>query len=101
MDKSIQQMKQDLAHAEYSPSTQGQYIKTIEALGGYYDRPVADLRRDDLRAYVEYLRGQGRSASWLKKYRHTASRARSARPGTTSGGFRNPAARIGTGTAVL
>jgi|HubBroStandDraft_3_1064219.scaffolds.fasta_scaffold16470_2 integrase/recombinase XerD len=66
MDKSIQQMKQDLAHAEYSPSTQGQYIKTIEALGGYYDRPVADLRRDDLRAYVEYLRGQGRSASWLK-----------------------------------
>ena len=33
MDKSIQQMEQDLAHAEYSPSTQGQYIKTIEALG--------------------------------------------------------------------
>jgi integrase/recombinase XerD len=66
MDKSIQQMEQDLAHAEYSPSTRGQYIKTIEALGGYYDRPVADLKRDDLRAYVEYLRGQARSASWLK-----------------------------------
>jgi integrase/recombinase XerD len=66
MDKSIQQMKQDLAHAEYSPSTRGQYIKTIEALGGHYDRPVADLSRDDLRAYIEHLRGQGRSASWLK-----------------------------------
>jgi integrase/recombinase XerD len=66
MDKSIQQMKQDLAHAAYSPSTRGQYIKTIEALEGHYDRPVADLKRDDLRAYIELLRGQGRSASWLK-----------------------------------
>jgi integrase/recombinase XerD len=66
MDKSIQQMEQDLAHAAYAPSTQGQYIKTIKALGSHYERPVADLERDDLRGYVERLRGQGRSASWLK-----------------------------------
>jgi integrase/recombinase XerD len=66
MDKSIEQMRQDLAFAAYSDSTQGQYIRTAQALGGHYERPIADLRRDELRSYVEHLRGQRRSASWLK-----------------------------------
>ena len=66
MDKSIEQMGQDLAFGEYSKSTREQYIRSAKELGAHYGRPVAELVRDDLRAYVELLRGRGRSASWLK-----------------------------------
>jgi integrase/recombinase XerD len=66
MDKSIEQMGQDLAFGEYSSSTQSQYIRSAKELAGHFGRPVAELGRDDLRAYVEHLRAQGRSASWLK-----------------------------------
>jgi len=66
MDKSIEQMGQDLAFGEYSNSTREQYIRSAKELGAHYGRPVAELVRDDLRAYVELLRGRGRSASWLK-----------------------------------
>ena len=59
-------MVQDLAFGEYSKSTRGQYIKNVEELAAHFGRPVAELVRDDLRAYVEHLRSQGRSASWLK-----------------------------------
>jgi integrase/recombinase XerD len=66
MDKSIEQMGQDLARGEYSKSTRRQYLKTAENLAGHVGRPVAELGREDLRAYVEHLHGQRRSASWLK-----------------------------------
>jgi integrase/recombinase XerD len=66
MDPSISHMDQDLAFAEYSKSTQRKYRKTVEKLAAHYGRPLAELGRDDLRAYVEHLRGQQRSASWLK-----------------------------------
>jgi len=68
MDKSIEQLEQDLAFAEYAKSTKKQYLKTAVGLGAYYSRPVAELERDDLRRYVEHLRRQGRSASWLKMH---------------------------------
>ncbi len=68
MDKSIEQMGQDLAFAAYSKSTKTQYLRAAIALGAYYDRPVADLKRDDLREYVEHLHEQERSASWLKMH---------------------------------
>jgi site-specific recombinase XerD len=68
MDESIQQMKQDLAFAVYAESTQKSYLKTAEQLAAHFGRPVATLGRDDLRAYVDHLRGQGRSASWLKMH---------------------------------
>jgi site-specific recombinase XerD len=66
MDTSIKQMGQDLAFAEYAKSTQAKYLKAINELEAYFDRPVADLGRDDLRAYFEHLQGRGKSASWLK-----------------------------------
>ena len=66
MDKSIEQMEQDLAHAAYAQSTREGYLKTVKDLGSYFNQPVADLERDDLRHYVGRLREQPRSASWLK-----------------------------------
>ena len=66
MDKSIEQMRQDLAFGSYSKSTREQYIRSAKELGAHFGRPVAELERDDLRAYVERLWGQDRSASWLK-----------------------------------
>jgi integrase/recombinase XerD len=68
VDKSIEQMRQDLAFGEYSKSTQQRYIKTAEGLASYFGRTVDAIGRDELRAYVEHLRGQERSASWLKMH---------------------------------
>jgi integrase/recombinase XerD len=67
VDKSIEQFKQDLACAGYAKSTQSSYIKTGEGLASYYGAaPIAEIGRDRVREYVEHLRGQARSASWLK-----------------------------------
>jgi integrase/recombinase XerD len=66
MDTSIEQMERDLARAAYRASTRAQYLKTVRALSGHFGRPVAALGRDDVRAFVEHLQEQGRSASWLK-----------------------------------
>jgi site-specific recombinase XerD len=68
MDESIQQMKQDLAFGGYVESTRNSYCKTAEQLEAHFGRPVEKLGREDLRAYVEHLRKQGRSASWLKMH---------------------------------
>jgi site-specific recombinase XerD len=66
MDTSIKQMVQDLAFAEYAKSTQSKYLKAVTNLEAHFGRPATHLGRDDLRAYVEHLQGQGRSASWVK-----------------------------------
>jgi integrase/recombinase XerD len=66
MDKSIEQMAQDLAFASYSQSTQKSYLRTVKAFAAHVGRPIADIGRSELREYVELLRGRGRSASWLK-----------------------------------
>jgi integrase/recombinase XerD len=66
MDKSIEQMVQDLAFASYSQSTQKSYLRTVKAFASHVGRPVAEIGRDALRAYVEHLRGQECSASWMK-----------------------------------
>lgn len=66
MDKSIEQMERDLAFAEYAKSTREAYLKTATELAGHFQRPVAEVGREDLRGYVERLRARGRSASWLK-----------------------------------
>src|SRR5260370_10473510 len=66
MDKSIEQMVQDLAFASYSQSTQKSYLRTVKAFAAHFGRPVGDIGRRELREYVELLRGRGRSASWLK-----------------------------------
>jgi site-specific recombinase XerD len=38
----------------------------VKGLAAHFDRPVEAIGRDDLRGYVEHLRQQERSASWLK-----------------------------------
>jgi integrase/recombinase XerD len=66
VDKSIEQMGQDLAFAKYAQRTQSAYIKTAKALLARCGRPVEQIGRDELRDYVEHLRERGQSASWLK-----------------------------------
>jgi integrase/recombinase XerD len=66
MDKSIEQMAQDLAFAGYAQRTQEDYLKTAKSLAAYFGRPVEEIGRDDLRGYIDHLRGRGCSASWLK-----------------------------------
>jgi site-specific recombinase XerD len=66
MDKSIEQMRQDLAFADYSIGTQKQYVKGVCEFGAHFSRPVCELGREEVRVYVEHLRAQPRSATWLK-----------------------------------
>jgi site-specific recombinase XerD len=66
MDKSIVQMAQDLAFADYAQSTRKSYLKTVEDIAAHFGRPVAEIGRDELRSYVETLHNKARSASWLK-----------------------------------
>lgn len=66
MDKSIEQMRQDLAFGSYVKNTRTRYVKTAEELAAHVGKPLAEISRDELRAYVEHLRQRGRSASWLK-----------------------------------
>jgi site-specific recombinase XerD len=66
MDKCIEQMKQDLAFARYSDGTQEDDLKTARAFVERVGRPVEQIHREEIRAYVSHLAGQGRSVSWLK-----------------------------------
>jgi integrase len=66
VQKCIAQMKQDLAFANYAKRTQEDYLKKAKSVLKHADRPVEQIGREDLRAYVQVLREQGRSASWLK-----------------------------------
>jgi site-specific recombinase XerD len=65
MDKSVEEMRQDLAFARYSPRTQRHYLQTVERLGKRFGRPIVDLRRDDLRQFVEEIVARGHSPSWV------------------------------------
>jgi integrase/recombinase XerD len=66
VDKTITRMQQDLAYAGYAKSTRASYLRAAKELLTRIGRPAEEIRRDDLREHVEHLRGQGRSASWLK-----------------------------------
>jgi site-specific recombinase XerD len=66
MDKCIDDMRQDLAFAQYAQRTQQDYLKTARDLLGHFARPAAEIGREELRSYVSDLTGRGRSASWLK-----------------------------------
>jgi len=66
MDVCINQMKQDLAFAEYATRTQEDYLKTAGSLLKHVGRPVEEIGREELRAFVGHLTKQARSASWLK-----------------------------------
>jgi site-specific recombinase XerD len=65
MDGSIEQLGQDLARANYAKTTGKKYVKTAEHLSRRFGRPLAELRREDLRVYVDEISARGRSASWV------------------------------------
>lgn len=67
MDKTIGQMSQDLARAGYAPSTREAYRKCAEELVAYAGKAVADVTREDLRAYVDALTSRGLSAGALSR----------------------------------
>lgn len=66
MEETMTRMQQDLAHAGYAESTRAAYLSAAKELLTRTDRPVEEIGRDELRAHVEHLRGQEKSASWLK-----------------------------------
>jgi site-specific recombinase XerD len=66
VEQSLEQMKQDLAFAAYSESTQKDYVRTARRLVEHVGLPVEQIHREELREYVKHLTEQGRSASWLK-----------------------------------
>src|ERR1700733_5302091 len=68
MDKSVEQISQDLALANYAKTTQARYLDAACDLSGRFDRPLAALSREEVRTYVEELTARGRSASWLKMH---------------------------------
>ena len=63
MDQSINEMRQDLARAGYSQSVQAAYPKVLEGLGARFGKPVKDVTREELRAFVDELVARGLSAS--------------------------------------
>jgi len=83
MDRSIEQFGQDLALANYAKRTREGYVATARRLSAHFGKPVAELTREQLRAYVEHLTALGKSASWLVTqlaalmflYRKTLARA--------------------------
>jgi site-specific recombinase XerD len=83
VDKSIEQMGQDLALAGYAKKTCARYLSRAKHLSERFGRPVVSLSREELRTYVEELTCRGRSASWLSVelgavvflYRKTLGRA--------------------------
>jgi integrase/recombinase XerD len=65
VDKSIEQLGQDLARSKYAKSTHSKYVRTAEHLSKRFGRPLAELTREELREYVEEVTGRGKSASWM------------------------------------
>jgi integrase/recombinase XerD len=65
MDRSIEQLGQDLALANYAKRTQKGYIATARRLSAQFGKPVGELTGEEVRAYVEQLMGSGKSASWV------------------------------------
>lgn len=65
MDQSIKQLGQDLAMAKYAKGTCRKYLKIAEHLSNRFGRPLAELTREQLRAYVEEIGALGKSPSWV------------------------------------
>lgn len=65
MDKSIEQLSQDLARAGYSETTRVRYRKEAEKLSSFLGKPIVEATRDELREYVQALTEPEASASRL------------------------------------
>lgn len=65
MDKSIEQLGQDLARANYSKRTQERYVGTARELAEHCGKPLVNVTREDLRAFVEKEVSRGLSPHQL------------------------------------
>lgn len=65
MDTSIEQLSQDLARAQYAEKTQRDYRRAVEVLNRHFAKAVAEITREELREYVQYLTDKGQSVGWL------------------------------------
>jgi site-specific recombinase XerD len=81
VDKSIEQMGQDLARAGYAKSTQERYTRVAKELSARFGTPLCELTRDQLREYVEWVsssqsttRGCNTLCAVLFLYRRTLGR---------------------------
>lgn len=66
MDKSIEQMGQDLARAGYADTTRERYLRVATQLSERFGKPVAELTREQLREFVDALAASGSSSSTLR-----------------------------------
>jgi site-specific recombinase XerD len=60
---SLNEMRQDLARAGYSKTTQTQYVKVAERVEAKFGRPVATLSRDQVRSFVDDVMARPCAAS--------------------------------------
>jgi site-specific recombinase XerD len=65
MDQSIEQLGQDLALANYAKSTRERYVRTAQVLREHCGKPLVEVTREDLRAFVESLQSRGPTPSQL------------------------------------
>jgi len=65
MDKSIEQLGQDLARANYSKTTRKRYVGTALELAQHCRKALVDVTREDVRAFVEFEQSRGLSPSQL------------------------------------
>lgn len=66
MDKSIEQMRQDLALTGYASETQRRYLRTTERLLTRFGLPLSEVTRDQVRDFVAAILAMPRSASWKR-----------------------------------
>lgn len=62
MDASIEQLAQDLAVAKYAKTTATRYVATAERLAARVGKPLAEVSREDVRAFVEWRRREARES---------------------------------------
>ena len=63
MDKSIEQMRQDLALAGYAKGTRYSYLRTVERLAERYGKPLTEVTREEVRDFVSMIVALPRSGS--------------------------------------
>jgi integrase/recombinase XerD len=68
MEPTLNQMRQDLARAEYAESTRRSYLRTAKQFLEKGGRSAEELGRDDVRRFIAELESQGKSASFMKMH---------------------------------
>jgi site-specific recombinase XerD len=64
VEQNIEQMRQDLALANYAKDTQKRYLQTARELTERFGCAASEVTREQVRTYIEEVAARGRSASW-------------------------------------